>query len=108
MYRDGPALEGGQLDLKRKNDDSELIQQQKRPRTESSPVSDWCSPMGLRCRRLASIIIPLSPRTIHFPGHLPTAVTIGLSATRSDGHNMVLKMSRGKCEVADEAQSAGK
>ena len=40
MYRDGPALEGGQLDLKRKNDDSELIQQQKRPRTESSPVSD--------------------------------------------------------------------
>jgi hypothetical protein len=36
-HRDGASLEGGEIDLKRKIDDSEATQQQKRPRTESSP-----------------------------------------------------------------------
>jgi hypothetical protein len=39
-HRDGKPQEGSELDLKRKNDELEPIQQHKRPRTEGSPASD--------------------------------------------------------------------
>jgi hypothetical protein len=48
MRREGISLESRELDLKRKNDDSELSQLQKRPRTESSPTSDSESLDSLR------------------------------------------------------------
>jgi hypothetical protein len=51
MHHEGTSLEGDELDLKRKSDDSEPIQQQKRLRTEESPALDSgsvdSSPRGL-------------------------------------------------------------
>ena len=44
MHRDGTSLEGGEIDLKRKSNNSESIQQQKRLRMESSPTPDSDSP----------------------------------------------------------------